>query len=366
MKAECATDKLKEAAILTSRFTSKQASLQALQGILLLAEGKTLTLRATNLECGIEVSIQAKNIEQGVVAVSGGTLAALVSNLPTSSKSVTLSFEGSILKVTTNTSSSNIKSIPHEDFPILPTVSGEKTISIDSQELGKTMRSVAFCAAVSGIKPELQSVFVAAENGKMTIAATDSFRLAEKTLTFKGSDVPTLLIPIRNAAEMIRILENTKGNTTIYYSENQLSVQAEDIYFTTRLIDGTFPNYQQIIPKTYTTEAVVLKEDLSTALKTLAIFADKYAQVSVEIQPKKKQVVLSAKNPDVGEHVMELSCAAEGEGISMNFNGRYIADALQSISGESVRLGFTGVGKPLAMHPASDASFVYIVMPMNR
>lgn len=366
MNVECSTQALKEAATLAQRFTHKQAQLEALQGILLIAEGKTLTLRATNLECGVEVSVPAKILETGLCATSGATLASLVGNLPMSAKVATLVTEGTLLKVATEKSTSNIKTIPHEDFPILPTVSGENTFSIDALECTKLLRAVAFCAAVSSIKPELQSILVYTEGEKLVAAATDSFRLAEKVISYKGGEIPKLLIPVRNAAELIRILEAGKGSVDMYFSENQLSVQVGDTYFTTRLIDGTFPNYRQIIPQEYKTEAVVLKEDLSQALRTISIFADKYAQVTLAVDPKKKEVTLSSRNVDVGEHTITISATCSGEKIEMNFNGKYIADALHSVSGESLRLGLNGVGRPLALSAASETGFVYIVMPMNR
>ena len=366
MKVECTIQNLKEAATLAQRFTHKQAQLEALQGILLIAEGKTLTLRATNLECGVEISIPAKIEETGLCATSGSTLASLIGNLPTSAKVATLTLSGSLLTVITEKSSSNIKTIAHEDFPILPTVSGEHTFSIDSSEFVKVLRSVAFCAAVSSIKPELQSILLYSENEKIISAATDSFRLSEKTSSYKGVDIPKILIPVRNAAELIRILETGKGIVDVYFSENQLSVRVNDTYFTTRLIDGTFPNYKQILPDTYTTEAVVLKEDLAQALKTISIFADKYAQVTVSVSPKKKEVTFTSRNPDVGEHEITIPATCSGEVVEMNFNGKYIADSLQSISGESIRLGLNGVGRPLAMSAGSEKGFIYIVMPMNR
>lgn len=365
MKAEVAVEKLKDAVALANRFVGRGATLEALQGILLIAEGKTLTLRATNLECGVEVGVPARVDESGVIAVQSGPFSSLVSNL-LGSKSATLSRSESTLSLHTERSNSTIKTVSHEDFPTLPTVSGEHSIAVDTKELAKTLRSVAFCASLSSIKPELQSVCVYVEGGKLFAAATDSFRLAEKSQTLKGGDVPQLLIPIRNAAELIRILERESSKTDIYYSENQLSIRSGDTYFTTRLIDGTFPNYRQLLPTTFTTEAVVLREDLAGALKTLSIFADKTAQVRVLVDGKKKELVLSARNPDVGEHFVTLKATLSGESLEMHFNGRYIADVLSSVGGESVRLGFNGVGKPLCMAPAGDTSFRYIVMPMNR
>jgi DNA polymerase-3 subunit beta len=365
MRTEVAIEKLKDGVALANRFVGRGATLEALQGILLIAEGKTLTLRATNLECGVEVSIPARVEEGGVIAVQAGPFSSLVSNLA-GSKSATLSITGTTLSLVTDRSNSTIKTVSHEDFPTLPTVSGEHSLSIDAKEFSKTLRSVAFCASLSSIKPELQSVCVYVEGGKLCAAATDSFRLAEKTQQLKGAEVPQLLVPVRNAAELIRILERADGKIDIYYSENQLSVRTGDTYFTTRLIDGTFPNYRQLLPTSFTTEAVVLREDLAAALKTLSIFADKTAQVRITVDSKKKELIFSARNPDVGEHLVTLKATLSGEALEMHFNGRYIADVLSSATGESVRLGFNGTGKPLLISPASDASFRYIVMPMNR
>ena len=365
MKIDVGIEKLKDAVLLASRFVSRGATLEALQGILLIAEGKSLTLRATNLECGVEVSVPARIEDPGLIAVQSGPFTSLISNT-LGVKGVTLSKNEKTLSVITEHSNSIIKTVSHEDFPILPTVSGENSLTLDAREFSKTLRSVAFCASLSSIKPELQSVCMYVQGGKLYAAATDSFRLAEKSYTLKHGDMEQLLIPIRNAAELIRILERAEGKIDVYYSENQLSVRTGDTYFTTRLIDGTFPNYRQILPTSFSTEAVVLREDLTTSLKTLSIFADKSAQVRIAVNAKKKEVTFSARNPDIGEHAVSLPATLSGEAVEMHFNGRYIADALSSITDESVRLGFNGVGKPLAISPASDTSFRYIVMPMNR
>jgi DNA polymerase-3 subunit beta len=164
----------------------------------------------------------------------------------------------------------------------------------------------------------------------------------------------------------MRILETSSGDVELYYNENQLSTHVGDIYYTSRLIDGAFPNYRQIIPKNFSTEAVVLREDLAVSLKSLSVFADKFAQVTVNIEPSKKAILLSSRNPDVGEQTSNVRATISGDGAVMNFNGRYLADSLQAITGESVRLHSNGPGKPLLIKDASDASFFYLAMPMNR
>jgi len=336
-----------------------------LGSILLAAENGRVTLRATNLECGVEISVPAKVGEDGIAAVPGSVLAGFLGNAR--GKSVSAALLGGVLKVETERASASIKVVPHEDFPILPQVAATTSFSAKAAELARLIRSVAYCASTSAIKPELQSILLYAEAGKLIAAATDSFRLAEKSVTLRSQgSVPQMLLPARNATELLRILEGATGDVEIYYNEHQLSTHVGAVYYTSRLIDGAFPNYRQIVPKTFATEAVVLREDMGQALKSLSIFADKFSQVSVGVEPSKKAVTLASRNPDVGEQISTLRATVSGEAVAMNFNGRYLADSLQAISGESVRLYSNGPGKPLLVKDAADDSFFYLAMPMNR
>lgn len=300
-----------------------------------------------------------------MVAVPASVLAGFLGN--TRGKSVSVSLLGEVLKITTESSSASIKTLPYEDFPVLPRVPAENSFKIKSIDFVKAIKNVLYCASLSAIKPELQSILVYGEAGKLTSAATDSFRLAEKTVPMRtGGSVPELLIPARNAAELVRILEGVNADVEIYYNDNQLSLQTDGVYYTSRLLDGSFPNYKQILPKKFTTEAVVLREDMAGALKSLSIFADKFAQVSLSLDTVKKSMFLSSRNPDIGEQISTIKAATSGESVSVSFNGRYLADSLQSISGDSVRLHSNGPGKAMLIKDAGDESFLYLAMPMNR
>lgn len=365
MKFETTLDSLSKAATIANRFAERRAHLPVLGCILLSAEGGRLTLRATNLECGIEVVIPAKVLTGGTVAVPAGVLAGFLSNAR--GKSVSAALVGETLKVETERASASIKTLPHEDFPVLPKVSAEKSFKVKSIDVVRAIRSVVYCASLSVIKPELQSVLLYGDAGKLVAVATDSFRLAERAVPLRaGGSVPEMLVPARNAAELMRILEDVSEEVEFYYNDNQLSVQTDGVYYTSRLLDGAFPNYKQILPKTFTTEAVVLREDMSTALKSLSVFADKFAQVSLALEPNKKAMMLSSRNPDVGEQISTVKAAIDGDQVSVSFNGRYLADSLQAISGDSVRLHSNGPGKAMLIKDASDDSFFYLAMPMNR
>jgi DNA polymerase-3 subunit beta len=366
MKFECSTEQLGMAVSTAVRFIERRVNLPVLSSILLTAD-KTgrLVLRATNLECGVEITVAAKVASEGVVAVPGSTLSGLLGNMR--AKVVSATLVGEVLKIEADKIAASLKTVPHDDFPILPRVSASTSFTIKSGDLNRAIRNVAYCASTSTIKPELQSVLLFAEVGKLVTAATDSFRLAEKTVSLRdGGSIPQLLLPIKNAAELMRILESANEEVEIYYNEHQISTHVKEIYYTSRLIDGTFPNYRQIVPKSFTTEAIVLREDLSQALRSLSVFADKFAQVSFSVEPDKKAIVLTSRNPDVGEEISTIRSTISGDAVSMNFNGRYLADSLQGISGESVRIHSNGPGKPLLIRDAADDSFYYLAMPMNR
>jgi DNA polymerase-3 subunit beta len=365
MKFETTIEQLRAAANTAARFAEKRANLPVLGSVLLAAEGGRLILRATNLECGVEVVVPAKVSVDGTVALPAPIFSAFLSGAR--GKTITASLEGGVLALKTDRAAASIKTVPHDDFPLLPRVSAERSFSIKAPEFSRLLRSVVHCASTSTVKPELQSVLLQGEVGKLLAAATDSFRLAEKSVTRRGGTVvPPLLLPARNAAELLRLLEGLKGDVEVYYNDNQLSAQLEDTYYTSRLIDGAFPNYQQIVPKTFVTEAVVLREDFSSALKSLSIFSDKFLQVALAIEPSKKALLLSARNPDVGEQTSTVAATIKGEAVALSFNNRYLADGLSSIAGESVRLYSNGPGKALLIKDAADESFFYLAMPMNR
>ena len=365
MKFEAMLEEFADTIATASRFAERRANLPVLGSVLIVAEDGRLIVRATNLECGIEVICKAKVSQQGTVAVPASTLAGFLGNAR--GKTVTANLVGEVFKIETQTASASIKTLPHEDFPVLPRVSADNSFAVKAGDLVRAIRSVAYCASLSAVKPELQSVLVYGEAGKLVTVATDSFRLAEKMVPLaKGGSVPHLLLPARNAAELMRLLEDASGEVEVYYNEHQLSCQVNDTYYTSRLLDGSFPTYRQIIPKDFSTEAVVLREEMGGALKSLSVFADKFAQVSLALEPSQKALLLSSRNPDIGEQVSTVKATIAGDKVAVSFNGRYLADSLQSIVGDSVRLHSNGPGKAMLIKDAADTSFLYLAMPMNR
>jgi len=367
MHVECVKEKIEKAIAKAQRVTGKNVTLPVLQCVLLDASNNQLAVRATNLDLGLEISVPVKVQEEGVVAVPGDVLASYLSHL--SDKNVTLKTNEGYLEVSTDHTATSIKTFNHDDFPTIPVVEGDDTFSVDAQAVANGMRSVVYSAATSSMKPELASVYMAPgeQGGELVFVATDSFRLAEKRLLVKN--IPTtfdyVLIPARNAMEIVRLLEEEGGSVSITVEDGQIVFQGGEVYITSRTVDGVFPDYQQIIPSSFDTEATILKRDLVNALKIATIFADKFNQVTVSATPSQKQFFLNTRNNEVGENTNQLDGALSGEDVSVTFNHRYVMDCFQSIDADSVALHLNSGGKPMVMKGVSDTSFTYLVMPMN-
>lgn len=365
MKLQCTTEKLKQSVQTADRMTGKNLSVPSLQALLLLATGKSLKIRSTNLSLGIEIELPAVVEQEGVVLVKGDILTSVCSNL-SGEQQVTLSLEGENLTITTGKSKTVIKCLPHEEFPTLPLVEGE-SFEIKSDILQEGIRSVYFCAAVTEIKPEIASIFIYSDDEGLVFVATDSFRLAEKKIKQKHiPEISKLLIPYKNIADCLRVLELFSDTVRVSFTKNQLSLSGGGIYFTTRLIDGAFPDYRIIIPKEEKTKVVVMKQELLTTLRLSTVFADKFFQVLFSINPEEKKVYIDSKNSDVGSSKSAIDAVIQGESTEVSCNLRYFLDVFQSLGGDSVHISLTEPHKPILIKSVHDTSFIYLLMPTNR
>lgn len=366
MIIECIKEKLAKALSKAEKITGKNVTLPILSCVLLEAKDSTLTIKATNLDLGIEIKIPVKVTKPGSVAVSGTILNNIISNLA-NEKNITLEVVSDNLKITTNHSESVIKSFGVDDFPSIPKILNEKTFKLNTTDLIRGLKSVMYSASISTIRPTLSSVLLYSDEDNIIFVATDSFRLAEKHIKVKKhKEFNQILIPFKNIPEIIRTFEDIKDELDVFLNENQISFVFEDIYITSRIIDGTFPDYKQIIPKEIKTEVIVLKQDLVNTLKISNIFSDKFSQVTFIISPKDKTFSTVTKSMEVGEHIQKIDAVLKGEEIRVSFNYKYIIDCFNSIDADSVSLNFSDHNRPMIITPVSDKSFLYLVMPMNK
>ncbi len=349
---------------LISRVSIKHVTLPVLQCVLIKTASDRVTFTATNLEISIEVTKPARVEKEGVVAVSAATLLQSVQYI--TKKEVSLQIEDGVMVVTSGTGVTKINTMPHEEFPTLTKLEGEGTV-IKRQFFAMGIKTVAFAASVSSIKPELGSIFIQQKKEhSLTFVATDSFRLMEKTVPQQGFVLPqTLLIPQKNAAELARVCESLETDPELIINDNQCALWfKEGVYVISRLVAGTFPDYEQIIPKEYSTHTTVLKQDLVQLFKKTQIFLNKFMQVSLAVEGS--SLTIASQNGEVGATTDSVKVATEGADIKLNFNQQYVLDPLSHISDESVTLHFAGIGRPVVIENLHDRTLRYLVMPMNK
>jgi DNA polymerase III subunit beta len=368
MKLEINFRKFKEAVLLVEKVAGKHMTLPVLSCILIEVSKNTAVFKTTNLDIGIEVTVPVKSNDEGIITVPANVISPFVSQIYEDNQVVKLEIISENLHISTSRSKGVIKTIPHEDFPSVPKVIGGQEFSLPTNVFIKGLKSVWYSSSISSVKPELSSVYIYRDGEYLIFVATDSFRLAERKVkvptTVKLNDI---LIPFKNISDLIRLLEGMGENTTMKTSKNLISFEANGIYVASRIIDGVFPDYRQIVPKGYSTEAVMLKQDFVNALKISNIFSDKFNQIRMVIDPKSKLFEIKTKNSDVGENDTVVDSALTGDKIEVNFNYKYIADCFQSIDSDSISLQLGGINKPMVIRPVSgDQTFMYLVMPMNR
>ncbi|MFA6324912.1 MAG: DNA polymerase III subunit beta [Candidatus Paceibacterota bacterium] len=365
MRLECEIEKIKGAVSQVERITGKNLTLPVLSSILFIASGKSLKLRATNLSLGIEIEIPAKIEKEGIIAISGSVLVGIFSNIFQKENISLEEVDGNLL-IKTKKSQIKLKCQPNEDFPTIPQVEGN-TFDIDSKKLIDGIKSVYYSSSISDIKPEISSVYFYSKDDSLVFVSTDSFRLAEKKIKVKNlEEISGIIVPFKNIPEILRIFSEFSGEIKICFNKNQISFSSDNVYLTSRIIDGIFPDYTQIIPKEFKTECVVLKQDLLNALKLSNIFSDKFNQVNLIINPKEKIFELSSQNNEVGENKTHVDAALTGEMVEVGFNYKYFIDCFQSINSDSVSIKFNQASKPIVVSGVSDNSFLYLIMPMNR
>ncbi len=368
MNFESKINTLKNVVEKVSRATGKNLSLPVLSCVIFDVDKvkNVLTVKSTNLDIAAQISIPIKASESGSVAVPAQTILNFLSSISYDGD-IKFSQKGENLLVSFKNNTSTIKCLPKDDFPEIPTVSVIKECKILSKDFVNGIKSVWFSASISSIKPELASIFIYSGNQELIFVATDSFRLAEKKVSFKNpTEFQQVLIPYKNIPDILKILEGFTGELDIVFDKNQIQIGFDRTRIVSRIVDATFPDYKQIIPKDLKIEAIVLKADLLKAIKGAQVFTDNFNQIRLNFNQKDGNIKISAKNSDVGDYNESIQAKISGSDLEIAFNYKYVLDSLQSIDSESLNLSLAGPGRPMIMASSGDKSFMYIVMPMNK
>ncbi len=355
-----------EAVHIVARFAErKTGTLVALSSILIIATDDGIKMRATNLETGIDLTLEGNCSANGAVAIPASILGQIASSL-SGEGTITLEHIGDIATLVSETGKSSIKTVPYDDFPSIPFPENPKNRIVISGTLLKNLfSSIASCASTSTIRPELASVYLSIEGGILTLAATDSFRLAEKRVPLSNKGIQgKFLIPAKNALDIAQALPD--DDIIMSFDEHQCAFVSPNSMIVSRLTSAVYPDYHQIIPKESIVEATILRKDFESALKRTIIFSDAYQKVRISFDPKKNQFSISAHNADVGESFETLSAQIHGSPLDLSFNHRYLATVLGLTPAESISLTAAGIGRPLIIKGVGDASLLYLVSPMNQ
>ena len=366
MKITCRQSTLVEKLDLVGKIATKHVTLPVLQCVLIDATVERVVLKATNLEIAAEVTVPDVVVEEaGTVAVPAAVLVQIIQQLKNDSVTLIKNEQG-VLEVVTKHTATTINPIPHDEFPSIPKSSGGTT-TINGKQFALGIKTTAVAASQSSIKPELGSVYIQqVKEHTLTFVATDSFRLMEKSVAQKGVSLEqSILIPQKNALELARFCELLKADPVLQMNENQCALQFDDqVYVTTRLVSGSFPDYNAIIPKEFSTYSTILKQDLVVALKKTNIFLNKFRQVRLSV--RSTEMSISAHNNDIGTITDTISAQTTGDDLELSFNQQYLNDVLSYIQDDSLYLQFAGVGRPLIITGKNDNTLRYLVMPMNK
>lgn len=362
MKFLCLKDNLEKALSLAERFTGKNVTLPILGNVLLEAEENVLYITATNLEYAIRIKVPGKITRSGKVSVSAKIINSLVQS--TRAEKIDLEEKQGNLFIKTDTRDVRINGVPADDFPLLPKIKKTAGFSLENFFLTDGLTKVLPAVSLSEFKPELNGVLFKTSGKFLHLAATDTFRLAEKVLelTEKSEDGGVIFIlPQRIAQELARL--PAKDEIRVSLGDNQALFETENIKIISRLIEGNFPEYSGIIPQNFEITCFLNKNELIEAIRASSIFVSKLQEVKINLSGQALEITSS--NPEVGEYKNKLGVQASGKGVNLSFNFRYLLDGLNSLDGEEIFLGLNSENAPTLVRNKEDGSFKYVLMPIR-
>lgn len=382
MRVSCLQENLSRGLNIVGRAVSPRSTLPVLGNILLATDEGRLKLAATNLEIGIVCWIGAKVEDDGAVTAPARLLSEFVSQLPAERIDMDLSVRTLMLNLKCARYDTNIKGIDASEFPIIPTSDGAEVIRIEAETLRKMINQVAFAAATDESRPTLTGVNARFNDKRLTLAATDGFRLAVRSteLATAAPEKSEVIIPSRALTELSRIiglLPKAEGEAqmveiTIASARNQILFHLPDVDMVSQLIDANFPNYEAIIPKSFATRTIIDTQAALRALRVANLFArDSSNIVRFQMTPghdgAPASLTMTATSAESGDNLANLDVIIEGPEGEIAFNGRYMLDVLNvidepQIALETTRASAPGVVRPVGVGPEE---FTCVVMPMH-
>ncbi|MBS1248477.1 MAG: Beta sliding clamp [Chloroflexi bacterium] len=375
MKISVLQENLARGLSIVSRAVSPRSTLPVLSNILVATDGGRLRLSATNLELGITCWISAKIEEEGSTTVPSRTFTDLVSTMPPEQADMVLEESTQTLNVKCGSLNTDIKCIDAQEFPPMPTPDQDAEIEINVKDLKEIISQVAFAASKDEARPILTGVLVTAEDSTITMAAADGFRLSVRSMDLSANVEKPIkaVIPARALEELARISSDANEviTMTLPPGRGQVIFRTKDVELASQLIEGTFPDYQQIIPKSYQTRTLLTTANFLKACKQAEIFAREgslIAQINVipgseEMIPGK--VEISGRSEETGFSQAVLEATIEGPDVLIAFNVRYLREVLDIIKTPNVALETTKSTSPGLIRQVGEDGFIHVIMPMH-
>ncbi|NMC51379.1 DNA polymerase III subunit beta [Candidatus Kuenenbacteria bacterium] len=368
MKITCTQENLIKGLSAVSHIVGKNVSLPILNNILIKAEGGIIRLMSTNLDIGIKTNVRGKVDNEGEITVGSKILTDYIALVKDGT--VDVEVKDNNLIIMTENQETTIKCQGAEDYPVIPWVEPEGGIIIEAKTLKESLGQVINSASYDDIRPELSGILMVVDGEEMVLAATDSYRLAEKKAKLTKNELVQKkaykIIPLRVLQEVLRICGEGNEPVEINFDESQVVFNLQDTTIMSRLIEGNYPDYKEIIPKEYKTRAVVEKNSLISQVKVASLFSRAgINDILIEFN-QNKDLIISANNIQNGENKSTLKAEVGGENNSVVFNYKYLLDGLQNINSKKVVIEVNSSDMPVILKPEEDNSYLYLIMPIRR
>ncbi len=368
MKITILRKNLKDGLSIVERGVTDNNNLPVLKHILIKTVNNKIQLSSTNLELSVITFVSGKIVEDGGIAVPFSPFNSVISN--TDSERIDIEVKNNNLLIKTDNYEAKIQGLPESDFPIIPKITNNTNfLELDPLILKEALNQVSVAVSYSEIRPELNGVLLDYQVNALKFVATDSFRLAEKTL-YENQVKTTLkeslkvIIPIKTIQEVIRVFNNSP--VIVLVGDNQIMFKNEDVSIISRLIDGTYPDYEQIIPKSTETELGLSRSDLMKSVKLVSSFSGKVNDIHLKLSGEKKVLEVYSSNQYLGENNYLVPVKQKGSAFSdIVFNWKYLLDGLKVLNSENLTFSLNGDMKPAMFKTAENNSYFYIVMPIK-
>lgn len=364
MRLSCSQKDLFNALAITNKAVDVNNTLPVLNNVLIKAEGKRLYFTATNLEIAITYWIETEVKNEGEVTVPSKLLTNYINYLK--DEKVDISAEEGDVIVKTEDSTTKIKGIPSSEFPPIPTVEKEGGLTLKAKDLKEAIKQVVFAAALNTTRPILAGVYFVVNKDELRMVATDSYRLAEKKIkTIKTTGDVKCIVPAKTILELGSILDSFEDDEVeITISKNQVLFSVGEVKLISRLIEGQFPNYEQIIPKDTKTTVTFDINSFALVLKRINIFA-KENNNKVILKTSKDSVDITTETTQYGEGEVKLKTKTEGQDGEIALNSQFILDVLGSIGGSEITFKIGEKITPVIITPKEKSDYTHIIMPLK-